>query len=89
MNMPGFTAEASMYKTSGNYRMGRTFDSVEGGVQLAQDDCFSNCMDECVGGPLTTAQCSSSCHRRCSGGPPKVTCGPCMRTCSDGTTQSC
>lgn len=67
---PGFTAQGSLYKTSGTYRTGLAFDPVRGGVQLAQNDCFSNCMDDCIGGPLTTAQCSASCHRRCSPAPP-------------------
>jgi hypothetical protein len=34
-NMPGFTAEASLYETSGNYRMGRTFVSVNRTVSIA------------------------------------------------------
>lgn len=70
MKPPGFTAEASLYQTRGHYRKALTFTSVEGTVQLAQNDCFSNCMDDCIGGPLTTAQCSSSCHHRCSPAPP-------------------
>lgn len=69
-NMPGFTAAASLYPTSGNYRTTLAFASVGGTVQLAQGNCFSDCMDACLGGPLTTAQCSESCHRRCSGAPP-------------------
>jgi len=76
MSMPGFTAETSLYQTSGNYRTGLAFDRVRGGVQLAQDNCFSNCMDDCIGGPLTAAQCSASCHRRCSPAPPPPPSGP-------------
>lgn len=67
MNMPGFTAEASLYKTSGNYRMIGTFDSVEGSVQLAQGNCFRNCMEECVDEGLLPIQCLSICHHKCFG----------------------
>lgn len=37
MNIPGFTAEASLQKASGRYRMDRTsHDSVDGGEVLPQ-----------------------------------------------------
>jgi hypothetical protein len=34
MSMPGLTAETSLYKTSGHYRMGGTFDVLTGGVEI-------------------------------------------------------
>ncbi|SCY10931.1 hypothetical protein SAMN05216420_102327 [Nitrosospira sp. Nl5] len=34
MNMPSFTAEASLYKTGGNYRMRAVSGSLEKGLQM-------------------------------------------------------
>jgi hypothetical protein len=34
MNMPGFTAETSLYKTSGHYRMARTVNAIANGQKI-------------------------------------------------------
>jgi len=87
-NMPGFTAEASLYETSGNYRKGQTFASVKGSVQLAS--CYSDCFHDCLINESNPILCRSLCQQDCLVGPP-VTCGSCIgvRSCSDGTTQNC
>jgi len=34
VNMPGFTAEAALYKTSGHYHLTETHDAGEGGQKI-------------------------------------------------------
>lgn len=69
MSLPGFTAETALYQTSGNYRMVRTFASVEGAIQVAQDNCFKDCMDDCVFGPTPHGrlECLGICRCECLG----------------------
>lgn len=103
MGVPGFTAETSLYQTSGNYRMGRTFAPVGGTVQAAQDNCFKNCMDDCVFGPTPHGrlECLGICRCECFGDCPQPTptcinqlggsypspCG-CIRICDPGSSNT-
>jgi hypothetical protein len=52
MNMPGFTAESSVYRTSGHYRMIAGFDANNRNVirpQLCNLDCLGECLPSCDG----------------------------------------
>ena len=63
MNMPGFTAESSLYKTSGHYRSGRPAASLSDAVIPAIPMC-RNCdyiLDQC----------------EIHGGRPRAVCGAC------------
>jgi hypothetical protein len=64
MNMPGFSAEASLYKTSGSYRMAGALGQADAAIRPAALDA------ECVlewGGAYCRRQCGSSrtCYTRC------------------------
>jgi hypothetical protein len=54
MTMPGFTAEASLYRPGAHYRGTVTFGQTEGTLQPAQD---ANCL----------ARCRAACNLSCSG----------------------
>ena len=41
--MPGYTAEASLYRTSTRYRMSQTATQVDGGIRPAFCVCFPVC----------------------------------------------
>ena len=90
MNLPQFTAEASLGKSSGAYRQA-PLPSLLGSLVLP-----ALCFPEGECGP-----CRNGTQRCCEGGkiviesceapPPPVSCGPCVgvRNCSDGSTRSC
>jgi len=42
-NIPGFTAEASIYKTSDHYRMAKVFQQADGAVYPAVPCCEIHC----------------------------------------------
>jgi hypothetical protein len=78
MNMPGFTAQVSVYKVNGNYYTARFTNGVSRiseGVRLAlghschpeRPGCFTNCMARCNDDPF---YCHVNCHCECIGGPP-------------------
>lgn len=50
MKMPGFTAESSVYRTSGHYQMTAGFDVNSGVVrpQACDPDCLSECSPSCA-----------------------------------------
>jgi hypothetical protein len=92
INMPGFTAESSVYRTSGLYQMTAAFDS-NGGV-IRPQACDVGCMEECVPGcedliGRLRAQCIIGCSRGCGCIQPPQVCGPCQ--CDEGTgwSQEC
>jgi hypothetical protein len=80
MKIPGFTADASLYKTSGHYRMGGTFDVLTGGWKvmpqqrgigsLGRDGTFPGPIDG-DGGTMDVCYCvqdrtsSTGWRRRC------------------------
>ncbi len=93
-NMPGFTAEVSLYKTSNRYHMIGATPQAGGMVHAAQiapggASCFSQCFRECIQDGFLPFQCGPACRRQCNPLPP--TCGPCIgfRQCSDGSQRSC
>jgi hypothetical protein len=97
MNIPEFTADTSLYRTSNSYRSSRLQHRADNRVHLAScfSDCVSGCTPSCSGlfGQARVAcvrECRSDCLDACSAPPPPV-CGPCVgvRQCSNGTQQSC
>jgi hypothetical protein len=104
MSLPGFTAEVSLYQTNGHYRMALTFASVEGTLQLAQDNCFQECMFDCIHLPNhpSNLECMHRCRCECFGNcppPPTPTCinqfgsdyaSPCgcIRVCDPGSSNT-
>jgi hypothetical protein len=100
MNLPGFTAQSSLYKTTARYRMTAGF--VANGAILPQAcdlDCLGECLPGCEGLlGREHAQCVLGCSRECGCTQPQQVCGPCQcdpltgwshRCCSpDGTNCS-
>jgi hypothetical protein len=75
MNLPGFTAEASLYKTNESYRTGKSFVQFDSAIlpQACDPVCLSDCYDfDCIDlgispGPRCTAirnACIRNCCRR-------------------------
>jgi hypothetical protein len=71
MNMPGFTAEFSVYRTSGHFQMVETINRTDGLIHPALcvdpscfEDCYADCNQECFGlaGPA-----KSWCLKECQG----------------------
>ncbi len=93
INMPGFTAESSVYRTSGHYQMTAGFDANGGVVQpqACDADCARECGEgEC--GDLTgrqRLQCLRQCFNRCGCGPQPQVCGPCQCDPQTGWSQRC
>jgi hypothetical protein len=76
MNIPGFTADASVYKTKGHYMsvVSNGASGVSGGVQLAQWDCGcghlwgcakNRCECGCPDADGYTGICHDPCCREC------------------------
>lgn len=94
MSLPTFTAEASVYRTSGHYRATRA-SAPQGNVLLpAQLGCVENCASECGGLPRRARlSCLRDCRAGCYDPPPPpgdpfITCvGDCLG--SGGTVESC
>jgi hypothetical protein len=85
LNMPGFTADASVYKTSGHYWMRDSNVEFTAGVQAQLP----------VGGGLgagtgQTAACAVACSMACIGAcfwcPVCSTCHQCVNACMDHCT---
>ena len=91
INMPGFTAASSLYRTSGHYQMTASFDANGGVVQQVCDaDCLGECQKQCVG--LTGrehADCVIGCSRECGCIQPTQVCGPCQYDGRTGWLQQC
>jgi hypothetical protein len=70
MNIPSFTAEASLYGKSGHYRMTGAHTQADGGIQPAilRNNCYWNCIANCVDDAY---YCSVNCNCFCQGGPPR------------------
>lgn len=78
MNIPRFTAEASLYRMVRHYQIPGPVGSVKGAILspqqlLATNSCYSNCYLDCMdcdrskrGCPLPSA-CASGCRCRCYG----------------------
>jgi hypothetical protein len=69
MNIPGFTAEASLYRKIERYRMAGAHAQADGAIQPAQrGNCYWDCMANCTD---LDYYCSVNCNCFCRGGPPK------------------
>jgi hypothetical protein len=88
-NMPGFNAEASLYRKHTNYQLAQlpSFTGASVTPALCRDGVCGPCIDGiqrcCVGGFWDKVPCEPE--------PPHVTCGRCIgsRQCSDGTQKRC
>ena len=68
MHMPGFTAEASVYRTSRHYQMTNAPAQAGGAIRPARfvdDRCYTACRSTCDCSDLTGAT-RGACHRACS-----------------------
>ena len=89
MNMPGFTAETSVYRTSGQYQMTAGFDA-NGAIirpQACDIACLADCTPDCnefIG--QARARCLKACRLECcTPPPPQCTCTKtkcCQGNCS-------
>jgi hypothetical protein len=80
MNIPGFTAEASFYRTSIGYRLGGLRRVADNRVQPADwVDCYSGCHSTCsadcsdligAGRGACLRACASECRETCGPPPP-------------------
>jgi hypothetical protein len=102
MSVPGFNAEASVYRTSLRYYTGGTHVLNSGSISPAQQFCPPSCIETCERGcradGLSQSFCTRLCHLDCSayGTGEPVSCGPCVdnvQTCilcgGESTTRSC
>jgi hypothetical protein len=75
MSTPGMFADASLYRTSGRYRIAGTSNETNG-VKPAQfpslpssyhpsASCFWDCLATCRPSPLNPYACVQMCMRRC------------------------
>jgi hypothetical protein len=102
MNLPGFSAEASVYKTSGRYYIAWAATGARGGIEPAQQFCPPWCIQDCIAGCRADGNspgfCGGLCSRECNayGSGKPASCGPCVQnvqTCilcgGVTTTRSC
>ena len=92
MNMPGFTAESSVYRTSGHYRMITGFGANRNVItpQLCNLDCLGECLPSCNGlAGRAHADCVTGCRRECGCTPSQQACGPCQCDAQTGWSQQC
>jgi hypothetical protein len=70
ISTPGFSAEASLYRTSGRHRTAETFSHAGGTIQPAfgRNDCYWDCLSNCDD---HSYYCSVNCRCYCMGGPPR------------------
>jgi hypothetical protein len=62
MNTPGFTAEASSYKTRNQYKTSLTVSNIAAGVSLAQNAGLGPVSDATVTGFLGRCRLHRTCH---------------------------
>jgi hypothetical protein len=77
MGLPGFTAEASLYKTNQHYEGAGSFAQANGVIYPAQvcrpvagsvqEERFIACMIQCRGGGGTYSGCYRTCCREVTG----------------------
>jgi hypothetical protein len=71
MNLAGFTAEVSLYQTTGHYRGAAVSSQGSYGVNLAQYltrrvGCYQKCLSQCS---PADPYCEDNCHCICYGKP--------------------
>ena len=102
MNLPGFNAETSVYRTRGHYYMAGTAIRESGSIEPAQENCPVWCVRDCITGcqkdGLSGSFCARLCQQDCGayGSGKPISCGPCVQnvqTCilcgGVTTTRSC
>jgi hypothetical protein len=89
LRIPGFSAEASMYRTDANYRHALLPSIIGSSVTPAL--CFPDGCGPCRNGKQRCCENGHIIVEDCETPPPPPTCGPCVgvRHCSDGTQRSC
>jgi hypothetical protein len=70
MNMPGFTAATSLYKTDRYNQVVRNYLDTNGSIHpagLQDPNCVSDCADSCIDLPTNQQRrnCFNRCVRRC------------------------
>jgi hypothetical protein len=87
MTVPGFTAEVSLYRTSGHFHASRTHGESGGAIRPAQ------AAQSCINGKLFSKACSDpclqSCQTSCKQGYPYLTgssLGACLNACKKTDT---
>src|SRR5438876_8067982 len=88
MNMPGFSAGFSVYRTDESYRMGGTLQGAEALIRPAQflaPDCFGDtCIaDNCLG---LIGRAFTNCTHACAA---PSRCSPCTCRCDANCNRSC
>lgn len=72
MNMPGFTADSSLYRKMDHYQMARFHAQADEAIQPAahaiKSKCYWDCLINCNDDPY---YCSVNCDCFCKGGPPR------------------
>ena len=67
MNMPGFTAEASVYKTSERYHALVTVSDYQTDGAIRPASCMGECVYECLQeGHMRAGACVRLCRWECS-----------------------
>jgi hypothetical protein len=79
MNKPGFTAEASLYRTNGRYQMAGARYRVELNASLVQPSAAIYVGGRFVCDGEVTANGFIDCYPLPGGGPLEELCGPCIR----------
>jgi hypothetical protein len=101
MTLPGFTAETSLYRTTGQYHTARAQHQIQGMVPPAFVDsgCYNNCYSRCYSEHVNywgdaQAICTDDCTTQCTCKPVTICqknglCTTCTTSCggdSDSTT---
>jgi hypothetical protein len=87
MNIPGFYAEASLYRTSGRYYMGGAHIQDSGRIHPAQQQwcpprCVTACEAACQHDGLSKSVCARLCLSDCTfyGAAIPLSCSPCVQS---------
>jgi subtilisin family serine protease len=80
INMPGFTAEASIYKRSRGYHIVVNAEPMREFLvipqQICDPNCLSQCISDCISGCAGDLDCVRTCRPSC-----RTLCCPCQTTC--------
>lgn len=89
LRIPGFSAEASMYRPRTNYQRTR-LQGFTGSV-VTPALCFPDGCGPCRNGQQRCCENGHIIVEDCEVSPPPPTCGPCVgvRHCTDGSQRSC
>jgi hypothetical protein len=83
MNIPGFSADASVYRTTQSYSVTAAFEQLgvrtnlqlqrvsgpEGPIGLPGQDCYGACLHVCMLSGRLSTECISRCMSTCTGSP--------------------